>query len=166
MKHTVHVTVSGTWFGIQSLQITVDFGYHEKVDISELQKTIMQECAMRGYTAVLGYKKIDDEADAAMIFNRALADKPLLAREVVRHLDHIASCVNEIADMERRIEEGDPWAVEHGKDRIAFLKSAKREHQQFIWNAHKALELIGVDVDDRDTTRRICTNLGLYRTNL
>ena len=166
MTHTVNVVANGV-FGINELRIPVDFGYHADADIKEIQKAVMLECAARGYTSILSYKKIDEEKEAAMIFNGALYGCTHLVQEVILHLDGIASCSKEIADIERRRSEGDEWANgQYGAGRIDFLKQTKREHQLFIRNAHDTLALCDIDVDDREGQRQVLTNMGFYRTNM
>ena len=165
MQHEITVCASSGAWGIHSIRHFIDFGNPDGGEghktLEELRKEIMDRTLMSGYTAILHYTKIDDY-ESAVTFLRL--DSQPLADEYIRHLDTIARCKNELKEKAEEIAEHDAKFPDY--PRKAFLERKIRESEAFMGNAKRAYELIGIDVNDREKTRRICTNLGLYRTNI
>lgn len=153
MTHEFKYTANGV-FGIHTL--TVSLNVEDNMTIDEINTKLMEQSVIRGYTSILGFNSIDDNKTATMIFAPGLRDHDALGREVFHILDHIAGCKKEIAGL-----------PDEGFDmRRDFLNRKVNEYLLELRSMHKALELVGIDVDDRQSKHQILTNLGFYRTNI
>ena len=166
MEHKITVCASSGAWGIQSIQIYIDLGTpggreEERKTLEEIRKEIMNRSCMAGYPSILHYSKIDDY-ESAVTFLRL--DSQPLADEYIKRLNIIARCKKELAERAEELAEHEKKYPEHS--RKAFLESTIKDAEAFMNYAKRAYELIGLDVNDTEKKQRICTNLGLYRTNL
>lgn len=160
MEHTIYVCASGA-FGIQSIRIYVNFGDREmRKSLKEIKDEIMSGCLMAGYTSILHYESIDGNKDAVTFLRM---DNANVANAFIEKLDRMLNVRRELKDVETR---NDEWAAQYGKQRIDFLKSLIREDELFMRFTNEAYRMIGIDVDDTETKRRVLENLGFYRTNV
>lgn len=158
MEHKVTVCASSGAWGIQSIHFNIDFA---NMTLEALRKEIMHRSCMAGYPAILHYSKIDDMEDAVTFLR---LDSQPLAEEYIRRLDSIAVCKKELIERAAELEEHEKKYPQYS--RKAFLERCIKDDQLFFRYTKKAYELIGIDVNDTEKTRRICQNLGLYRTNI
>ena len=164
MEHKVRVCAnSGAW-GIRSISLYVDFGNprskEERKTRDEIREAIITKSVMAGYPSILHYESIDDIKSATAFLK---IDSEALTDDYVEKLNAIASLTKEAEEIKNMDTE---WSRKYGAKRVAFLEARCNEYKTFCGYTWRAFELIGIDINDREATRRICTNLGMYRTNI
>lgn len=167
MEHKITVCANGAW-GIQNIHFHIDLGNPDRADgrksLEEIRKEIMHGALMCGYTSILHYKAIDGNEDAVVFL---LLESEALADEYIKRIDDNARLKKSILKIEEDAKNGDAWASgEHGRAHVDFLNAEFKKNELFFMFSKRAFELIGLDVNDRETKRRILTNLGFYRTDM
>ena len=153
MKHTIKYLASGP-FGLHTMTAILEIDAQSATTKSIID-ALMHDALMKGYNAIIGYESIDGNKTATMVLHGDLREHEAVCREVFRLLGQIASCKSELERLEDKTGA-----------RGAFLTRVVRENEVALDAMHKALALVGVDVDDNRGKRQILTNLGFYRTTL
>lgn len=167
MEHKITVCANGAW-GIQNIHFSIDLGNPQSKDgrksLKKIREEIMHGALMCGYTAILHYKSIDDNEDAVVFL---LLESEALADEYIKRIDDNARLKKSISKIEEDAKNGDAWASgEYGRKHADFLNNEFKKNELFFFFSKKSFELIGLDVNDRESKRRILENLGFYRTSM
>ena len=173
----VNVTANGG-LGINTLKMFVD--YDDTKPFADFLRDVTRTACVRGYTAILHYNNYLSYAVAAYhggseSLAKAIMDKVTEWDETNRCLDALKE-VGTADESEREYyvakhkENGvdleqtsiGTW-VANGCANNGYYKGRRMELYYWFDGMKTALYHLGLDPEERGTTRRICENLGMYR---
>lgn len=137
---------------------------------------------MSGYTSILHYNKYLSYAVAAYYGGSEPLAKAIM-KQVIEY-DHCSRCLDALYDVEKaENDDNREFYVRYNKERYLvtleqsklgkwfadgcadkeYYEKEKLSLYQWFDGMRTALEILGFDPEEKETTHKICENLGLYR---
>lgn len=169
-KFSVKALCSGG-LGMNTIMMYVDYDSEQPIDkfFDDCRSAMFRT----GYTSILHWKSIDDCEYAKIIFNMESCEP--FVRKVLELLEKRQWSTTRLGWIEQAKNgkeiEGvfrngmGEWRVNGGWDEDS-LKRNIRSVESTLGSYKECLSLLGVDVDDRESMKRILTNLGFYRVDV
>lgn len=182
-KFQANVTASGG-LGISTLRMFVD--YDDTKPFADFLKDVMTSTLMCGYTAILHYNNYLSYAVAAYHGGSEALAKAIMSKVI--EYDKTERCLDGLRSVNRAEKEGDKERIDYRvrdyKDNynvtleyneykkewqangcVGYDYYSRNSRELYLWfdGMKTALYHLGFDPEEKETTHRICENLGMYR---